>query len=213
MSRVTTAGLGDNAKLTRAPWFRRFVHAVWPATGRALTSGLLLLAAVAAHPLGATSLAAQAPGSRAILPGNDTPILLDTLGIAQPIRGARDSIFTALSAVFAELKIPVEASNTDTGMLRNLSAQISRRLGGEPMSRYLDCGRGFSGNNADIYRIALAISVWVEPASGEAGRLLVAIAATGRDPSGSRSAFSACTSRGALERRIAAMVQARLDQK
>lgn len=178
-----------------------------------VAGGLLLLLALAASPIWTHSLAAQPPGSRALLPGNDTPILLDTLGIAQPIRGSRDSIFAATGAVFTELQIPIEESNAGTGMLRNLNAQVSRRLGGVPLSRYLDCGRGFSGSNADIYRIELAISVWVEPATGDAERLLVAIAATGRDPSGSRSAFSACTSRGALEERIAAMVQARLDKQ
>lgn len=212
-SRVAQTAFVDGARLPRAHWLRRVGRAALRPAGRAVARGLLLLAALAALPLGATSLAAQAPGSRAILPGYDTPILLDTLGIAQPIHGARDSIFAAISAVFAELKIPVEASNAGAGMLRNLNAQISRRLGGEPLSRYLDCGRGFSGSNADIYRISLAISVWVEPATGDAERLLVAIAASGRDPSGSHSAYAVCTSRGALERRIAAMVQARLDHK
>ncbi len=153
---------------------------------------------------------AQAPGARAMLPGIDTPILLDTMGIAHPIRGNRDSIFVALEAAFAELKIPVESRDPKYGLLRNLNAEFSRRLGGEPMSKYLDCGRGFSGNNADFYRISLAISSWVEPATGEPARLVVAIAASGRDPAGSRSAYSACTSRGALERRIAERVQARL---
>ncbi|MEP7383122.1 MAG: hypothetical protein ABI910_15635 [Gemmatimonadota bacterium] len=154
-------------------------------------------------------LAAQAsPKARAMLPGMDGPILLDTMGIAIPISGDRDAIFAALGTVFTELKIPVELNDPAHGLMRNLNAEISRRLGGEPMSRYVDCGRGFSGSNADIYRITLAVAAWIEPATGDPKDLVVAIAASGRDPAGSKSAYSVCTSRGALEHRIAERVQA-----
>lgn len=166
---------------------------------------LVLPVLLAAAPLAVAR--AQAPGARAMLPGLDAPILLDTIGLAFPVHGPRDSIFAALETTFRELKIPIEARDPQTGLLRNLDAEVSRRLGGQPLSRYLDCGRGFSGNNADFYRITLAISAWVEPAGGAPERLLVAIAASGRDPAGSRSAYSPCTSRGALEKRIAERVQ------
>jgi hypothetical protein len=163
---------------------------------------MLAAAVLAAAPLGA-----QAPGTRAVLPGIETPILLDTLGLSYPITGERDAIFAALTTVFQELKIPVESPDPRRGLASNLNADISRRLGGQPLSRYLDCGRGFSGNNADFYRITLAVSAWVEPATGAPKQLFVAIAASGRDPAGSKSAYSQCTSRGALEKRIAERVQ------
>lgn len=158
----------------------------------------LLLAVSAGTPLGA-----QGPQARAVLPGIEGTIMLDTMGLAHKISGNRDSIFTSLETAFKELKLPVETRNPKTGLLTNLNADVSRRIGDVAISRYLDCGRGFSGNNADFYRITLAISAWLEPATGEPQRLMVAIAASGRDPAGSRSAYSQCTSRGALERRIA----------
>ena len=132
------------------------------------------------------------------------------MGIGLPITGSRDSIYAALVAVFAELKIPVAEYDASRGMLHNVNANVSRRLGGEAMSKYLDCGRGFSGSNADFYRVTLAVSAWVEPATGEPTKLMVAIAASGRDPAGSKSAYSVCTSRGALEQRIARQVQSRV---
>lgn len=174
---------------------------------RLLTAALLAAALTPASATMATPLAAQAPQARAVLPGIEGPILLDTIGLAYPIAGNRDAIYTALTQVFAELKIPVQASNPKAGMLNNLNADIARRLGGEALSRYLDCGRGFSGPNADYYRITLAVSAWVEPATGDPKQLMVAIAASGRDPSGTRSYYSQCTSRGALEKRIAERVQ------
>ncbi len=111
--------------------------------------------------------AQRGPGTRAMLPGMDGPILLDTMGLAVPISGNRDSIFAALTTVFNELKIPVQLNDPKQGLLNNLNADVSRRLGGQPMSRYIDCGRSFSGENADVYRITLAVSAWLEPNVGE----------------------------------------------
>lgn len=164
------------------------------------------VAAAAVAPVGAQGTG-QTPQARAVLPGIEGAILLDTMALDFKVRGNRDSIFTALETVFKELKLPIESRNAKSALLNNLNADISRRLGDVALSRYLDCGRSFSGNNADFYRITLAFSVWVEPAVGEPERLMVAIAASGRDPAGSRSAYSQCTSRGALEKRIAERVQ------
>lgn len=167
-------------------------------------------AALAVSPVGApvgAQAIGQTPQARAVLPGIEGAILLDTMALPFKVRGNRDSIFTALETVFKELKLPVESRNAKSALLNNLNADISRRLGDVALSRYLDCGRGFSGSNADFYRITLAFSVWVEPATGEPQQLMVAIAASGRDPAGSRSAYSQCTSRGALEKRIADRVQ------
>lgn len=167
----------------------------------------LAVAAFLATTVGPVSAGAQGPQARAVLPGIEGLVLLDTMGLAFPMAGARDSIYAAFEKVFAELKIPVQVRNQNAGLLHNLNADISRRLGGEALSRYLDCGRGFSGNNADFYKITLAISAWVEPASGDPERIQVAVAASGRDPAGSRSYYSQCTSRGALEKRIAERVR------
>jgi len=184
------------------------LHPLHPRTsGGTRTGWHRALVVAAACVLFAGDARAQTPNARAVLPGIDNPILLDTMGIAFPVSGSRDSIYAALDSTFRELKIPVETRDPRTGILRNLNADISRRLGGENLSRYLDCGRSFAGNNADFYRITLAISTWVEPATGEPQRVMVAIAASGRDPAGSRSAYSQCTSRGALEKRVAERVQ------
>jgi hypothetical protein len=158
----------------------------------------------------ATLAGAQAPNARAVLPGYDSPILLDTLGISRPMTGSRDSIFVALDAIFSDLKIPVETRDPKAGLLHNLNSQFSRRLGGVSLSRYLDCGRGFNGNNADVYRITLAISAWVEPGTGDPQRLHVAIAASGRDPGGNNTGHSPCTSKGTLEELITSRVRARV---
>jgi hypothetical protein len=145
-----------------------------------------------------------------MLPGYELPVLLDTLGIASHVSGSRDAIFEALSHVFSELEIAVEEQDHRAGFLRNLGVQKSRRIGKVALSRYFDCGRGFSGANADVYRITIALSAWVEPVSGAAERLQVAVVGSGQDPAGSRSGYVKCNSTGALEALIADHVRARV---
>jgi hypothetical protein len=160
----------------------------------ALVSTLVLASAIAL-----SSAAAQGPGARVTLPGYEAPILLDTLAIVNPISGSRDAIFGALGRAFAELDIKVEEKDHAAGLLRNLGVEKSRRLGKVPLSRYFDCGRGFSGANADFYRIMIALSAWVEPPAGDAQRLHIAVVGSGRDPSGSSSGYVKCNSTGRLE--------------
>ena len=173
--------------------------------GAVAIAGALLLTVAAAR-----DAAAQTPQARAVLPGIDGAILLDTLGLPFPIHGNRDSIFVALESVFKELKIPVETRDPRKGLLHNLNADVSKRIGNVPLSRYLDCGRGFSGDNANFYQVTLAISAWVDPPMGEPKQLQVAIAAAGRDPAGSRTGWVQCTSKGSLEKLVADKVQALL---
>ena len=154
--------------------------------------------------------AAQGPMARVTLPGYEVPILLDTLSIATRIGGSRDSIFSALSQVFTDLGIKVEEKDHSAGLLRNLGVEKYRRLGKAPLSRYFDCGRGFSGANADVYRITIALSAWVEPPAGASERLHVAVVGSGRDPAGSASGAVKCNSTGRLEAFIAEQVSGKL---
>jgi hypothetical protein len=173
---------------------------------RAIAACLLgFISALAFSPAGG-----QGPGARVMLPGYELPILLDTLAIVAPVAGSREAIFEALSHVFAELEIRVEEKDASTGLLRNLGVQKSRRLGKVALSKYFDCGRGFSGANADVYRITIALSAWVEPPAGTAEKLHIAVVGSGQDPAGSRSGFVKCNSTGALEAFIAGRVRTRV---
>lgn len=171
---------------------------------RGLAGALVALTTMAA------GLHAQAPQARAVLPGIDVPIMLDTMALEFPIAGARDSIYAALLSVFQELKIPVQTANPKAGLLNNLNADISRRLGGERLSRYIDCGRGFSGENANVCRVTIVMAAWPDPQSGDATALHVAFIGGGLDPAGSRGNYVLCTSKGVLEEEFAAKVRARL---
>jgi hypothetical protein len=173
----------------------------WPSS-RSIVLGLAV--AVLAFPL---PLAAQGPNTRAMLPGYGSTILLDTLAFPKRVSGQRDSIYVALFKVLGELDIPVEARDRQSGLARNLNVERSRRLGNVPLSRYFDCGRGFAGNNADLYRLTIALSAWVGSASDSTTRLFIASAASGQDPAGSKTGYVMCPSTGQLEERIAQRVR------
>ena len=163
-----------------------------------------------AAPLGPAVALAQGPGARTQLPGIDLPILLDTMAVRFDVKGSEPPIIDAAARAFKELEIPVEAQDPRAGRIRNLRVEKSRRLGGVQMSRYFDCGRGFSGPNADVYRLTLAVSTWVEPGSADTRKLAVAVAATGQDMAGARNDHVLCSSTGRLETRIAERVNALL---
>jgi hypothetical protein len=78
------------------------------------------------------------------------------------------------------------------------------------MSRFLDCGRGFNGNNADIYRVTIATAAWPEPATGTATKIHIALIGGGLDPSGAGDGYVVCTSRGFFEEDFAKRVNAKL---
>lgn len=166
-----------------------------------LIAAAAVLVAIPAIPAGA-----QAPGTRAVLPGYATPVLLDTLGVASAVAGNRDSLYVALFKTFEELEIPVEGQKREGALVQNTNLIRTKKLGGQNLSRYFDCGQGFSRPNADFYRIVMAVSAWLEPATGAPATLKVAAAASGQDPAGSRTGWVVCTSTGKLEERITARV-------
>lgn len=156
--------------------------------------------------------AAQSNELRVQIPGFEWPVQLDTIAISYPLTGDRNRILAAIDAAFAHFDLPVEAFDASVGRAPNRRVTRTRRLGKQMMSRYLDCGRGFAGNNADVYRIILSSAAWPEPATGEVTSVKVAIIAAGQDQAGARNDYVLCTSRGAFEREFIARVRERLEQ-
>lgn len=155
-------------------------------------------------------LGAQSPNLRAQIPGLERPVLLDSIAIKVPLAGPADRVVAVINEVYALWDLPIEGFDAGIGRLPNRRVTRSRRLGKTPMSRYLDCGRGFSGDNANIYRITLATAAWPEPMTGEATAIRVALIAGGQDPAGSRSGYVLCTTRGNFEQEFAEQVKTRL---
>jgi hypothetical protein len=150
------------------------------------------------------------PFARVQVPGVQQPVLLDSIAIAHKVDGSVERVLKAIDEVYAEFDLPVETFDPQAGRFPNRRVTKSRRLGKSAMSRFLDCGRGFNGNNADIYRVTIATAAWPEPATGTATKIHIALIGGGLDPSGAGDGYVVCTSRGFFEEDFAKRVNAKL---
>ncbi len=117
-----------------------------------------------------------------------------------------DLAWPALKAVYEELKISTPEVSETAKTVRNLRFVVSRRLGGERLSRFLDCGRSATGPNANTHRLELEIASRVVSLGPEKSRIDTEITGTGMNIEGTSNTRVLCTSTHQLELRIAARV-------
>ncbi len=112
-------------------------------------------------------------------------------------------VWHALPAAFEELGIPITSVDTLTHTLSNGGFKTRRVLGPTPLSRYIDCGTTQIGENADSYDVYLTFVARVDedPVTGLA-TLNTLFESMARPVAFSRE-YSACSSRGVLEKRLA----------
>jgi hypothetical protein len=130
-------------------------------------------------------------------------------GIARPgatlaVAVTADEAFAALPAAYAELGLDGAVADAAGRVYARESFVVRRRLGGVPLSRYLDCGTRMGLPNADAYAVRLAVATRVEP-HGPGATLRTEIQATAQD-SGRSDPPVRCGTTSELERRIAALV-------
>ena len=106
------------------------------------------------------------------------------------------------------LKITPDQVNSDGYLLSVDNARFRRQLGGKPMSRYLDCGMGQLGANADAYEVSMSVRSQLRAAEGGKTEILSVVTATARSAVTSNSSVQ-CASSGELEKRIAELAKER----
>jgi len=124
------------------------------------------------------------------------------------VPAAVTDVWAVLPAVFEQLEIDLTFVDAGAGALGN-EGYRARRVEGERMSRWLDCGRDLIQANADAYDVTLSVMVQliVTPDGLTTVRTIVDAYARGRGVSGGSIH---CVSWGALERRIPELVMDRL---
>src|SRR5687768_15354308 len=131
---------------------------------------------------------------------------LFTHGIQAPI----ERTWGVLPAVFQELGL----GGTSDATRRTASSQLTftRRVMGEPATRFFDCGRGqFGMEIASTYTIFVTVQVTVNPGLDETGsRLDSTVEAYARNTDGANALLAQCRSQGRLEELIAARVRERV---
>jgi hypothetical protein len=110
--------------------------------------------------------------------------------------------WVTLAKVYADLGIPISVVDTETHVLGALRATHRRPVGGERLSRVLECGTGSFGPNAERYTVKLTALSSIQPLAD--GRATLDTRVGGVAAPNGLSSSVACASTGLLEERIAA---------
>ncbi|MGH7619386.1 MAG: hypothetical protein ACREPM_19385 [Gemmatimonadaceae bacterium] len=122
-----------------------------------------------------------------------------------------DQVWRALPVVLDSLGIPISTLDPVKHTIGNQGFATRHRLKNVPMSRYLDCGSAQLGPAADDYDINLTLLVDVKSAEGNGAAVTVTFEAAARPPNYAQ-AYSRCSSRGALEDKLFALLKTHLDR-
>jgi hypothetical protein len=116
----------------------------------------------------------------------------------------------ALRAAYDSVGVAVGTLDPRTYTIGNLGYKVRQRLGRAPLSRYLDCGGSTQvGPNADSYDVMLSVTSTLRPAGEGATQLSTMVEAQAR-PATFNQGWMRCSSKGALEKRIAELVRGQL---
>jgi hypothetical protein len=138
--------------------------------------------------------------------GGDLTLRLthDASGSADTVAIASAPAWAALMRAYGTLGLAITASDPGKHLLGAGPFRVHRRLAGQALSQYLDCGSSLTGDNADQYEVTLRVASEIEPAGAQSivrSQVTATAVAVGSSNSPLR-----CSSKYNLERRIARLV-------
>lgn len=107
-------------------------------------------------------------------------------------------VWRALTAVYESLKIEPEIIDSVHGQVGHTRLRAMRRFAGQPISTWLNCGTGITGDHANEYRIEMYLVSHVSP-TGIGASVTTSFQAIATDIVGSGRDRISCGSTGRLE--------------
>lgn len=137
--------------------------------------------------------------------GFDVDIVSERVAFAYPVAGAPDKVWRAMPDAYRRLNIPVSHLDATARSIGSNGFEVRRRLAGEPVSRFLECGRTIAGPKADTYTVWLRVVTTLVAVDSGSTSLSTEVTGSAADPTvGAGSANRVvCASQGTLEERIA----------
>lgn len=160
--------------------------------------------------LASQTLEAQQRRVRIGIIGHPGPVAVDSLATTVTINGTTGATYRALAQIFAELKIPVDAQDSTRGVIGVTSLARMRTFGNARISRYLNCGSGMTGLNADNWRVYVTALAFVEKGDSATTTLRLAMVGGAQDVAGSSTEPVACGTTGVFESLVAERVKQRV---
>jgi hypothetical protein len=130
------------------------------------------------------------------------------------IDAAINPVWIVVAAAYDSIGIPITVIDSKQHTFGNQGFTLRGRLGKVPLSRYIVCGgagTGF-GANADSYEVYLAVLTRLRATDTTHTELITTVDAAAR-PASLSQPFSKCGSKGEIEARISALVQALVTRK
>jgi len=159
-----------------------------------------------------TAAGAQQPAPSVItvpaFRGRPPRLLADTMGNPFEVPSGAGRVFSALVAVYADLKIPTEIRDSAQLQVGNQTFDRRGDVAGRRLSAYLECGEDMMGPRADFNRIDISLISFIKPQGADAVILRSVMLANAVNV-GVRGTIP-CQSTGELERRIYDLVQKKL---
>ena len=174
----------------------------------AIPAALLLLAGCAAGS-GATAAPPAGPPPRVDAVGNGYDVRLsdDAEAAVTRLEAAPEAAWTALMAAYGKLEIPLATVDAAGRTVGNPGFSVRRRLGGQPLSHYLDCGTNLTGIIANSYIVKLSVGSKLTPEAQGGTTLETRVTASATSPQGTGSGPVRCSSTGRLESDIAKLAR------
>jgi hypothetical protein len=134
---------------------------------------------------------------------------VSSLAVAAPV----EPTFQALTAAYATLGVPVTEIDQRARTVGNPSVRARRRIGTVAAVRAVDCGGDSGMPNAETYELRLAIRSRVVAGDGGGSLIQTTVEGTGRNATTAAASEVRCSSKGAVEQRLAELVRAAVSGK
>lgn len=127
------------------------------------------------------------------------------------ISASIEEVWGAVQAAYTVLNIPITLRQKETFLVGNTSYRVRRRVGDLAMIRVLDCGGDRGMPNAETYQITMSVQSQLSPGESGGTVLQTLVEASARGVTTNTMNDVRCSSEGALERRIAELVQQKIE--
>lgn len=117
-------------------------------------------------------------------------------------------VWTAAKKVYASLGVPLAVDNPAAHQLGNQNFYASRQFAGQPMTKFVDCGNGMTGQKAATYRIYMSLLTTIESDGGSGARVHTTFVPMGQDVTEGSTDRIACGSKGTLEQFVLEQIAA-----
>jgi hypothetical protein len=175
------------------------------------TQSVLFFSLMALVALPAIASTASAQGAARVGPFDPRSGRFSSVVTADPVRPpdtvavSRDKVWAALIQVYADLGVPLTVADTESHVIGALRVVQRKPIGGQRLSRLLECGESAYGPNAERYTVQLTSLSAVQALGAKMTTIDTRVGATAT--ANGQSAGVACASSGVLEEKVTAMLR------